>query len=124
MSIFCKENDSFWNLSDDELVAFATNELVKMGIVEQDDVKYSHCERVKKAYPAYFDTYSNIDCVVDYLNKIDNLYCIGRNGQHRYNNMDHSMLTAMRAVEIIDNNIMDKSSIWNVNVEKEYHEKK
>ncbi len=124
LEYFCKENDSFWNKTNDELVSFAATELKKMGVIDSADVLYSHCERVKKAYPAYFDTYANIDCVIDYLNIIDNLYCIGRNGQHRYNNMDHSMLTAMRTVETIDNNIKDKSSIWNVNVEKEYHEKK
>ena len=124
LEYFCKENDAFWNLNDQELVSFASAELVKMGIIFENSVLHSHCERIKKAYPAYFDTYSNIDCVIDYINKIDNLYCIGRNGQHRYNNMDHSMLTAMRAVEIINNNIKDKSSVWNVNIEKEYHEKK
>ena len=84
----------------------------------------SHRERVQKAYPAYFDTYNQIDCVIDYINDIDNLYCIGRNGQHRYNNMDHSMATAFEAADAIINNKHDKSAIWNVNTEKEYHEEK
>ncbi len=124
LEYFCKEGDSFWKLGDQELTDFVAKELETMGIVAKEDILYSHCERVKKAYPAYFDTYCNIDLVIDYLNKIDNLYCIGRNGQHRYNNMDHSMLTAMRAVGVIEMGSRDKSCIWNVNVEKEYHEKK
>ena len=81
-------------------------------------------EKVKKAYPAYFDTYDSIDKVIDYLNSISNLYCIGRNGQHRYNNMDHSMLTAKKAAFAIINGFSDKTDIWNVNTEKEYHETK
>lgn len=124
LEYFCKENDEFWNLSDEELLSFAASELEKMGICQKSDIRDYHAERVKKAYPAYFDTYSEIDKVVDYLNGIDNLYPVGRNGQHRYNNMDHSMLTAMRAVDIITGKESDKASIWNVNTEKEYHEKK
>ena len=83
-----------------------------------------HRVKVKKAYPAYFDTYSNIDEVINYLNTINNLYCIGRNGQHRYNNMDHSMLTGFYAADDIINNLNNKDKIWNVNAEKEYHESK
>ncbi|MGN1123987.1 MAG: hypothetical protein ACI4RR_06545, partial [Eubacterium sp.] len=84
----------------------------------------SHRERVKKAYPAYFDTYDEMDTLKSYLNSIDNLYCVGRNGQHRYNNMDHSMLTSIEAVNIIENDLKDKDIIWKVNTEKEYHEEK
>ena len=80
--------------------------------------------KVKKAYPAYFDSYKDFDSVKEYLNTIDNLYCIGRNGQHRYNNMDHSMLSAIYAVSDILENKKDKEKIWNVNTEKEYHETK
>ena len=72
----------------------------------------------------WIDTYSRMDDLIKYLDKFDNLYCIGRNGQHRYNNMDHSMATAFEAVKNIKNNIKDKSNIWNVNTEKEYHEEK
>ena len=82
----------------------------------------SHRELIKKAYPAYFDTYSEIDKIIEHLNSYENLYCIGRNGQHRYNNMDHSMATAFEAVNCIKNNNPDKTSVWNVNTEKEYHE--
>ena len=81
-------------------------------------------EKIKKAYPAYFDTYDEIDKLVSWLNSIENLYCVGRNGQHRYNNMDHSMLTSFEAVKNIKNGSSDKSNIWNVNTEKTYHEMK
>ena len=84
----------------------------------------AHREKVKKAYPAYFDTYAQFDQVVDYLNTFDNLFCVGRNGQHRYNNMDHSMLTAIHAADAIKHNSTDKGAVWNVNQEKEYHEQK
>lgn len=125
LEYFCEENDSFWNMSDEECVDFAVNELISMGIIkDKAEVLDSHRERVQKAYPAYFDTYNQIDCVIDYINNIDNLYCIGRNGQHRYNNMDHSMATAFEAADAIINNKHDKSAIWNVNTEKEYHEEK
>ena len=80
--------------------------------------------QVKKAYPAYFDTYAQFDQVVDYLNTFENLFCVGRNGQHRYNNMDHSMLTAIHAAEAIKHDSTDKGPVWNVNQEKEYHEQK
>jgi hypothetical protein len=80
--------------------------------------------KVKKAYPAYFDTYSEFSTVRDFLSGIDNLWCIGRNGQHKYNNMDHSMLTAIEAVRSIKSGARDKNSVWEVNTEKEYHEEK
>jgi hypothetical protein len=88
------------------------------------DVLDSITIKVKKAYPAYFGTYSEFNIVREYLDSFENLFCIGRNGQHRYNNMDHSMLTAMVAVENIKNGVRDKSNIWNVNTEAEYHEEK
>ena len=124
LEYFCNEGDEFWNMSDKECITFATKELIKMGIISENDVLDAHREKVKKAYPAYFDTYSQIDELIDYLNKYDNLYCVGRNGQHRYNNMDHSMVTAFETVKNIINNVKDKSNIWNVNTEKEYHEEK
>ncbi|MCI8277179.1 MAG: NAD(P)/FAD-dependent oxidoreductase [Clostridia bacterium] len=122
LEYFCNENDEYWNMSDQEFIAFATSELVKMNIINENDVLDSHRERVKKAYPAYFDTYSEIDKLITYLNKFDNLFCIGRNGQHRYNNMDHSMVTAMETAKNIIQGINSKDNIWNVNTEKEYHE--
>ncbi len=125
LEYFCNEGDAFWNMADDERVKDAAKELVKMGVLgNETDIKDYHVEKVKKAYPAYFDTYDEIHKLVDYLNKYKNLYCIGRNGQHRYNNMDHSMATAFEAVKVLNSGIDDKTDIWNVNTEKEYHEEK
>ena len=121
LEYFCDENDDFWSLSEEECVSFGIDELVSMGVIEKEDVLDFHREKVKKAYPAYFDTYDEIDKLIVYLNKFDNLYCVGRNGQHRYNNMDHSMVTSFETVNNIEKNIKDKSNIWNVNTEKEYH---
>jgi len=121
---FCTEGDEFWSMDSDDIVKFAVDELVKMDIINKDNVKYSHCEKIKKAYPAYFDTYSKVNKLIDYINNFGNVYCIGRNGQHRYNNMDHSMLTAFKAVDCILNGNIDKSDIWNVNSDAEYHEEK
>ncbi len=120
----CDEGDKYWNMTDKEFIDFAIDELVSMNIISKDQVEDSHRERIKKAYPAYFDTYKDIDKLIKYVNGIENLYCIGRNGQHRYNNMDHSMVTAMEAVKNIRNGEVSKDNIWNVNTEKEYHEEK
>lgn len=125
LEYFCKEGDSFWNMGDKESREFATNELIKMGVIDnKKNVLDAHKEKVKKAYPAYFDTYSEMDKVVEYLSAFDNLYCVGRNGQHRYNNMDHSMVTSFETVNNILSGRKDKQNIWNVNTEKEYHEEK
>ena len=125
LEYFCNEGDDFYNMSDEECIRFASQELVKMGIISDEKaVLDAHREKVKKAYPAYFDTYDQIDELVDYLNTYDNLYCVGRNGQHRYNNMDHSMVTSFEAVDNIIKDRKDKSNIWNVNTEGEYHEQK
>ncbi len=124
LEYFCAEGDDFWNMSDRECIRFAIDELEKMGVINSADVLDSHREKIKKAYPAYFDTYSQMDELIKFLDTYDNLYCVGRNGQHRYNNMDHSMLTAIRAAEAIKEGNTDKHNIWNVNTEKEYHESK
>lgn len=122
LEYFCNEGDDFWEQTDQECIDFAIEELIKMGIIDKEDVIDAHREKVKKAYPAYFDTYNEIDKLIEYVNKYDNLYCVGRNGQHRYNNMDHSMVTSFETVKNIINNNKDKSNIWNVNTEKDYHE--
>ena len=125
LEYFCLENDDFWNMDEKACVEMAVKELVSMGVLTKDTkILDSHRERVKKAYPAYFDTYNEMDTLVEYLNRFDNLYCIGRNGQHRYNNMDHSMVTAFEAVNNIIHDVKDKTNIWNVNTEQEYHEEK
>lgn len=124
LEYFCAEGDDFWNLSDEECIKLATKELESMGVISSSEVLDSHREKIKKAYPAYFDTYAQMDELIKYLDTYTNLYCVGRNGQHRYNNMDHSMLTAIRAAEAIKAGKTDKGTIWNVNTEKEYHETK
>ncbi|OOM74855.1 NAD(P)/FAD-dependent oxidoreductase [Clostridium sp. BL-8] len=124
MEYFCNENDEMWNMSEKEFINFAIDELCKINIINKDDVLDSTIIKVKKAYPAYFGSYKNFNCIKDYVNGVHNLYCIGRNGQHRYNNMDHSMLTAIEAVNSYMNNGTNKVKIWDVNTEEEYHEVK
>ncbi len=125
LEYFCAEGDALWSMSEEEWRAHAVSELRRMGILSSDTQPLdSHVERVKKAYPAYFDTYERMGELRDWLNTFDNLFCVGRNGQHRYNNMDHSMATAFEAVRLIRANSTDKTALWNVNTEKSYHETK
>lgn len=123
---FCNEGDEMWKMSDKQFTDMAISELKTIGILGEDSkIELTHVERVKKAYPAYFDTYKDIDKLKEYINQIDGLLCVGRNGQHHYNNMDHSMLTAFTAVDIIKNKPgVTKEDLWNINAEKEYHEEK
>ena len=123
LEYFCSENDELWTMQDNDFITLAVNELEKTGLINKEDVLDSVVIRVKKAYPAYFGSYKDFNLVKDYLNTIGNLYCIGRNGQHRYNNMDHSILTGFEAVKAFINN-SSKEKIWSVNTENEYHEKK
>ncbi len=124
LEYFCNEGDEFWNMSEEDCVSYAVKELCQMGVIEKDAVLDSHRVQVKKAYPAYFDGYSHMNELVKFLDGFENLYCIGRNGMHRYNNMDHSMATAIEAVKLIQKGEKDKSSVWRVNTEADYHEKK
>jgi protoporphyrinogen oxidase len=124
LEYFCTEGDELWNMSSEDCIRLAIGELVKINIIDKEDVLDATHVKIEKAYPAYFGSYSEMDSIRNYLNTIDNLYCLGRNGQHKYNNMDHSMLTAMKAVELIKTGGKDKSAVWNVNAEKEYHEEK
>lgn len=123
LEYFCAEGDELWEMADDAFIRMAVGELDKLGIIREADVKDAVRIKVKKAYPAYFGTYRRMDTLAGFLDNIANLYCIGRNGQHRYNNMDHSMLTAMAAVDAIRTGT-DKKKIWEVNAEADYHEKK
>ncbi len=123
LEYFCNEGDAMWSMSDREFAHMAIREMKQMRLIRNlSDVKDYHVERVKKAYPAYFDTYENIDELRAWLDTIPNLYCVGRNGQHRYNNLDHSMCTSFEAVKALISGNPDKSAIWNVNTESEYHE--
>ncbi len=124
LEYFCDEGDDFWNMTDEDCIAMATAELRKIGVIDDNAKILETCrEKVQKAYPAYFDTYSDIDKLITYLNGIDNLCCVGRNGQHRYNNMDHSMVTAFVAADVI-RGTGKKEDLWAVNTEKSYHEEK
>ncbi|MBP5314515.1 MAG: hypothetical protein J6Y87_01450, partial [Muribaculaceae bacterium] len=124
LEYFCTESDEMWTMPKDDFIKMAITELESIGIISSDDVLDSTQVKTKKAYPSYFGTYYELDRVKDFLDGIENLYSIGRNGQHRYNNMDHSMLTAMETVDVISNGIADKSAIWAVNTEESYHETK
>ncbi|RYY12603.1 MAG: hypothetical protein EOO04_33350, partial [Chitinophagaceae bacterium] len=119
---FCNETDEFWKLPDAELADFAIKEIESIGIISAHDVTDTTVIRVKKAYPSYYGSYNNFSIVQEYLNTIENFFPIGRNGMHRYNNSDHSMLTAMAAVENIITGQKDKTNIWEINTGDEYHE--
>ena len=123
LEYFVNEGDEFWNMTEEQFSAFGVQEMVNLGLIDSPDVVLdTHMEKVKKAYPAYFDTYDEMDKLVEYLKSIDNLYCVGRDGQHRYNNIDHSMVTSFETVKNILSGEKDKSNIWSVNTEQEYHE--
>ena len=123
LEYFVNEGDEFWNMTEEQFSAFGVQEMVNLGLIDSPDVVLdTHMEKVKKAYPAYFDTYDEMDKLVEYLKSIDNLYCVARNGQHRYNNIDHSMVTSFETVKNILSGEKDKSNIWSVNTEQEYHE--
>jgi protoporphyrinogen oxidase len=125
LEYFATEGDALWEMPQNEFIAMAISELVSIGLIAKTDVLDATEVKVKKAYPAYFGTYQNIEIVRRHINSLANLYCIGRNGQHRYNNMDHSMLTALDAVKsIMDPTAFKKKDIWNVNAEKDYAEAK
>jgi protoporphyrinogen oxidase len=119
---FCYETDKLWKLPDQDMAALAAEELDKIGIIDKNDVVDSTVLRMPKTYPAYFGTYDRFDQVRDYLSGFSNLFLVGRNGMHKYNNQDHSMLTAMIAVDNILAGRTDKANLWEVNTEMEYHE--
>jgi len=124
LEYFCNESDALWNLPDEEMAALAKRELSKIGIIDAAEVVDSTVLRMEKTYPAYFGTYDRFAEIRQYVDRYENLFLVGRNGMHRYNNQDHSMLTAMLAVENIIAGNMDKSNLWDVNTELDYHEEK
>lgn len=124
LEYFCSEGDDLWNMNKEDFICMAIDELVKIDIIDRADVLDACQIKVKKAYPAYYGSYYELDKVKEFLDKIENLYCLGRNGQHRYNNMDHSMLTAMECVDNILTGKNSKENIWAVNTEEDYHESK
>jgi protoporphyrinogen oxidase/2-polyprenyl-3-methyl-5-hydroxy-6-metoxy-1,4-benzoquinol methylase len=124
LEYFCSEGDELWSMPDRELADFAIRELASIGFIERESV-LDHCVvRERKTYPAYFGSYPQFPTVREFLDGFENLYLIGRNGMHRYNNQDHSMLTAMTAVDNIAAGITGKENIWQVNTELGYHEER
>jgi len=122
VEFFCDDN-GIWNMDDREIINMAVKDIERAGIIDSSDFLDGKVERAEKAYPAYFgSSYEKFDDIKNYLNEIENLYPVGRNGMHKYNNMDHSMLSAIEAVDSIINKT-DKRKIWNVNTEREYQEK-
>lgn len=124
LEYFCNENDELWNKPDTEFAEFGADELAHIGIIEKADVLDSVVVRVPKTYPAYFGSYDQFDVIRAFVDTIENLFLVGRNGMHRYNNQDHSMLAAMTAVDNIVEGVKFKNNIWAVNTEDEYHEEK
>jgi protoporphyrinogen oxidase len=124
MEYFCREGDELWTLPDDALK--------RLGIAEMEKLRLAHAAehldgvviRMPKAYPGYYGSYARFDELRRYLDAFPNLFLVGRNGMHRYNNQDHSMLSARKAVEAILAGSADKSAIWAVNIDDEYHEEK
>ena len=121
LEYFCSEQDDFWIRSDKDIASLAIKEMDLMDLLDKDNVLDTIVLRQKKAYPAYFGTYSEFGVVKEYLKKFNNLVCVGRNGQHRYNNMDHSMLTGIYASKYINGQV-SIDAVWNVNTEQDYHE--
>jgi protoporphyrinogen oxidase len=124
LEYFCYESDPLWSMPDEELKRFAAAELEKIGILKTAEVLDAHVVRVPKTYPAYFGTYARFDELRAWTDSFENLYLVGRNGMHKYNNQDHSMLTAMAVVDGIAAGHVDKARVWSINTEQEYHEEK
>jgi protoporphyrinogen oxidase len=124
LEYFCYETDPLWTMPDDELKKFGAMELEKIGILKADGVLDAHVVRVPKTYPAYFGTYDRFDELRAFTDSFENLFLVGRNGMHKYNNQDHSMLTAMQAVENVLSGVTSKKNLWKINTEMEYHEEK
>lgn len=122
LEYFCNEGDELWNMDDHKFADYAIKELVNIGIINEEDVIDWVIIRVPKTYPAYFGTYDHFPVIREFTDNFENLFLVGRNGMHRYNNMDHSMLTAITAVENICQGIMSKDNLWMINEEEDYHE--
>ncbi len=124
LEYFCYDTDELWKMPDEELKRFAIAEVAKIGILDAEDVSDGHVVRVPKTYPAYLGTYERFDELREFTDRFENLFLVGRNGMHKYNNQDHSMLTAMTVVDGIVAGRVDKAALWGINTEQEYHEEK
>ena len=124
LEYFCYDTDDLWKMEDEALKRFAIAEVAKIGILDAEAVSDAHVVRVPKTYPAYFGTYERFDELKDWTDGFENLFLVGRNGMHKYNNQDHSMLTAMTVVDGLVAGKVDKRALWGINTEQEYHETK
>ena len=124
LEYFASQGDELWSMEDSEIADLAIDELIEMGLVEKSSLLDKVVVRSPKTYPCYFGTYDRFSVIQDYVDSFENLYLVGRNGMHRYNNSDHSMLTAFEAVENIKKGRRDRANIWSVNAEQDYHEEK
>ena len=122
LEYFCYETDALWAMGDEELKRFAARELETIGILKVAEVLDGHVVRVPKTYPAYFGTYERFEELREFTDSFENLFLVGRNGMHKYNNQDHSMLTAMTVVDGLVSGGVDKAALWSINTEQEYHE--
>jgi protoporphyrinogen oxidase len=122
LEYFCSERDDLWNKPDREIISLAISEMGKISATNIQDVMDSTIIRVPKAYPAYFGSYDQFPVIRKFVDRFQNLFLIGRNGMHRYNNQDHSMLAAMTAVDNIMAREGEKKNLWTINTEQEYHE--
>jgi protoporphyrinogen oxidase len=124
LEYFVNEGGDLWIKEDKDLIELGITEMEKIGMIKREDILDGCVLRMPKAYPAYFGSYDQLHVVREFTEKIPNMFLVGRNGMHRYNNQDHSMLTAMLAVDNIVAGRTDKSNLWEVNLEGEYHEEK
>jgi protoporphyrinogen oxidase len=124
MEYFCNTTDPMWSWPDEKMLSLAVDELARMKLADPADALDGVVIRVPKTYPAYFGAYERFEEVREFTDTIPNLFLVGRNGMHRYNNQDHSMLTAMVSVDNIIAGRTDKSNVWEINTEEEYHEEK
>ncbi len=122
MEYFATRGDQLWSSKDEDLITLGVEELKRIGAIEHDDFLEGVVIRTLDAYPIYHGAYERFHLVRAFTDEISNLFLIGRAGMHRYNNQDHSMLTAIEAVKNILEGRVDKDNIWRVNTEKEYHE--
>lgn len=124
LEYFCDESEPIWTWDNETVAKFAGEELERIGMIDRADIEDSTVIHMPKTYPGYFGTYDRFDELRKWIDRFENLYLVGRNGMHKYNNQDHSMLTAMVAVENIVNGVKTKDNLWEINTEEEYHEGK
>lgn len=124
LEYFATEGDEMWRMPDADFIKFAIAELDKIHVAKPESVRDAVVFHIKKAYPAYFGTYGEFGKIREYVDPVENMFLMGRNGMHKYNNMDHSMLAAMEVVKCIRSGSSDKTALWNVNSEEDYHEGK